>query len=558
LTDGRDKNYVKGRQIEYEWKIYQNLTNILQNSSIPVLDIRGNHDVYGSKNSSFYQKYGSSKIGNAVHSFSFGSESLCYDYLPVDCAPLPGVGRPLNFVGYCNETIAFLKNYTTSCNFTTIYGHYPLSSIKGRHVKELIAKKGNVYLSGHYHQYIAPKMYGMHRFKHHPIAEFEISDWRDHRWIRIITLDDGIFGFRDIQYADGEEKKVVAHILSPKGTDRMLIGNEPVDRSIESEFIHLAVYVFNSTETCSVRNGAGVFLKGGLVETKGDRSFRREIYIFEFVKSAWPNSTIKFDVVCGNISATDSVTFVADVASAVSTMNENASWFVKIGLLTNIPIVAGFLFYLGIIFTLSILFIMKKQFSANQDLWKLLVYYGFWLALGPWFFGKMIEQRSIVDGRNFDQDDPSDSPTYGIMFAFGIVIFDSDTNLLNFITDHTSYLIGCTIIATFYFPIVFLSKWYLHWLETHPGYKFPKVQFSMIATVFVVFLLFHVNHFYEMVLAYGSAIWILSPVFQLMVGAPLVMLTHKTRIFIKTMKSTEVFSVGRHELPESDEERLLE
>ena len=59
LTDGRGKNYVQGKQNEKEWSDYRNavLKSNITDSGIPVVDILGNHDVYGALNDKFYQKY---------------------------------------------------------------------------------------------------------------------------------------------------------------------------------------------------------------------------------------------------------------------------------------------------------------------------------------------------------------------------------------------------------------------------------------------------------------------------------------------------------------------
>lgn len=59
LTDGRGRNYVQGKQNEQEWKYYREavLKSNITDSGIPVVDILGNHDVYGALDSHFYKKY---------------------------------------------------------------------------------------------------------------------------------------------------------------------------------------------------------------------------------------------------------------------------------------------------------------------------------------------------------------------------------------------------------------------------------------------------------------------------------------------------------------------
>lgn len=491
MTDGRAKNYYQGQQIELEWRSYnQTITKLLSQTGnrLPVIDLRGNHDVYGSFNSTLYQKYGISGVEFEINRFmidsnqtliSTGAESQsqsCFDFFPIDAVPLPGVSRPLNFIGYVKPDLASaLEKYNpNACSLNIFYSHYPMSTIYGIQHKVAMSEKANLFLSGHLHEAtnasprnlharsLIPKiseLYAMHRFGQFYLPEFELGDFRDHRRFRLITINNGIFNFKDFDYSDEIEAKLIVSIINPQKSwqaiPRKSINNvNATSYSQNSNFIQLAVYGMNITQHCidsmqvADRNDSAATAE--LVSISGQNQgpnfagpygLVRMIYqIYWDPKSLTKPKNLEFIASCyqnqvKSLSDTDATMFYP-AGEKSQDLNSYTSFAAKLVLLSNFCVGSVVTFFLLNLACLTYLFsIYRKHFVIKNSprrikLWYALLIFNVWLMLGPWFFGKFIDQRIKYDPvKNRNVLDTDSDNIYGILFSFGMVLVNWQKNL---------------------------------------------------------------------------------------------------------------------------------
>ncbi|CAF3329402.1 unnamed protein product [Rotaria sp. Silwood2] len=186
LTHNRHPEYVS-RQFEQEWIIYQrilNRTNVTQYTAW--LDMRGNHDVYMDPDSqsskSLYRIYSHQGISHkASYQYTLTTnDNDTYSFVSIDMCQRPGVGAPLNFLGYISKeelkNIKKLSEQTRNSNTTIFFGHYPLSFTYSKGVNELM-RHGIVYLNGHLHSSVK-NLYARHS---DGLLELELEDWKRNR-----------------------------------------------------------------------------------------------------------------------------------------------------------------------------------------------------------------------------------------------------------------------------------------------------------------------------------------------------------------------------------------
>lgn len=509
------------------------------------------------------------------------SVSICYDFVPVDAAPLPGVGRPLNFVGYVRNTNLINQYQNKACNISVFYSHYPLSSIFGFRTKKVISQKASVYLSGHLHEGAGgipgDKMYAMHRFEQ-PLAEFELGDWRDHRRARLITFDHGLFNFEDFDYEDSEKGKLVVSVTNPKPKAQYLSGKEPLERIEKSTHIRVVVYLLNATDYCQdtikiqyhdsqtakkLYDLTNFKLTSNV--TNQNNTFTRLLFT-----TSWKPQPLNFTITAScNFSKTEILRETKNITfdtNLLSTLNQETSFSSKLTLLTNIPAVAVGLFYAGFLFCYLYLVKIHQWFWTNRHsvvkkLWRLLIIFGFWLVLGPWYIGNLIDKNCVLKNEDNDVDliEPDDNTiydiecsggslqtgagTFGVVFSYGILLFKGGK--LVFIQDHTTYIMGVVIIWTFYFPCILLTHLYSAHitfskkllnksegeqrgsseLTSQQSSSSPRTQatepisspkqpssaynaryFFYFLTPFACFVWFQISHFYQLVLAYRKCL----------------------------------------------------
>ena len=511
LTDGRNNNYFQGQQIELEWILYHNaVAKILKNSDLPVLDLRGNHDVYGSYNSTFYRKYGFSQEWEVSRFCSDENGNSCYDFVPLDLVTLPGPTRPLNFMGYLSPKMKeHLTNYEDRPNLSIFYGHYPLSTTHDIKQKVQICKKADLYLSGHLHELTnasptknlafphISQFYAKHNFGGFELPEYELGDFRDYRRMRIMTIDNGLFNFRDFDYKDSEDSKLIVMITNPKNSWQSISGRaeEEFNKQLNLEEGHVFVYGLNLTNHClktlkltetNVKNGE---LEFNLEQSTNNdqKTFFRNFYTFE--KIMQENYTIIAECEIENVNKTvirsdsDTVNIYHNLQDYEKhDLNHYVGFFSKLILLGNFPTGSVVFFYGLNLLCLSYLFLTYDRFYKNSQrrlkIWYALLFFQFWLVLGPWFFGKMIDQRMIYDQvKNINKVDEKSEVIFGIVFSFGSFNFyrNLKTNGLEFYyqQDHSIYMMGCECLVTFYIPILFLNALFI-WYAEHLDVIYEK------------------------------------------------------------------------------------
>ncbi|PKA52355.1 Putative metallophosphoesterase [Apostasia shenzhenica] len=237
LLGYHSSHYAKNRrrtsssQDESEWVQYKNAVDALvKKSGIEkrrIFDIRGNHDKYGvpciGSQLDFFSNYSVSRqfhrLGTIQSVFLVGRNRK-YMFLGIDDTMSVGIRGPSNLFGHpTSKRIGAVQDqlqYWDHGSLVTkvVFGHFPMSftasSEKEERYEALFAKHSvSAYICGHLHSTFGKQLWRFHevelpsdvkdlkRMKR--FWEWEVGDWKDFRFIRILSIDQGAISFLDVE-----------------------------------------------------------------------------------------------------------------------------------------------------------------------------------------------------------------------------------------------------------------------------------------------------------------------------------------------------------------------
>ncbi|CAK8692719.1 transmembrane protein 62-like [Clavelina lepadiformis] len=253
LTDAKEKDRIGSQQYLKEWETYNKIlreTNVTQ--MFPWLDIRGNHDAFDVMSrkdpDNYYMKYSGDKGTLSSSTYIVKKSFGKYSFIAVDATMTPGPRRPFNFIGHVSrENLDKLYQQGKSSvhhNLTVWFSHYPtslVSSASAIGLNSLLGQFGDVYLSGHLHDFqgLAPKMYAMHS---NGFLELELADWMGNRKFRVVAIDHDLLSFTDVTF----DSWPVIVVTNPKPAKFMTPKHEPIERMRSST--HIRFLLFSSVK----------------------------------------------------------------------------------------------------------------------------------------------------------------------------------------------------------------------------------------------------------------------------------------------------------------------
>ncbi|KAJ4820055.1 Transmembrane protein 62 [Rhynchospora pubera] len=232
ITDAKTKDKTSSRQYESEWIAYRNAMNeVVMQSGIEkarIFDIRGNHDTYGvpyvSHELDYFSKYSINAELNRtadIYSISLLTNDTRYLFLGIDDSMQIGIRRPTNLFGHptdktvqlINSDIQFDGNYNSAATTKIGFGHFPLSftasTPNGETYQNVFANNSfSTYICGHLHAKMSSKLRWLHKLTVdgnegkralRSFWEWELGDWKDNGFARILSIDKGAVSFMDFR-----------------------------------------------------------------------------------------------------------------------------------------------------------------------------------------------------------------------------------------------------------------------------------------------------------------------------------------------------------------------
>lgn len=257
ITDGLKKNtkFGSGPQLE-EWLAYSEA--VTQSGALNKtrwLDIRGNHDnfnVYRPEDpSTLYRQYsvqGKSHSHNYIETIEKDGKN--YSFIGVDEVQTPGLKIPFNFLGIVKDEdlseLAEFKKLSKERNsqYNIWFAHYPTSSLVSSNegIRNII---DGPYLCGHFHT-IGNMVTKMHATQQPGYAEVELGDWKYNRRLRLAAIDHQLFSLVDVDF----RQFPIALMTNPKTAEHVMPKYEPVGRIMNST--HIRVIAFSNSTLSSV------------------------------------------------------------------------------------------------------------------------------------------------------------------------------------------------------------------------------------------------------------------------------------------------------------------
>lgn len=474
LTDARSHVHIRSKQSLSEWKWYRSaiLSSGVLNMT-KVLDIRGNHDMFGvlhaNHTSDYFSRFSiQGKEHAGSHFFKVIKPFGTYSFVLWDACPTVGVHFPLNFFGqlkpaeeYRLEQLALLAE---GSNHTFWIGHYPTSTILSSEldVRALLGRSAYAYLCGHLHT-IGRMITKMYTLQPQGFLELELGDWRDGRYYRVVAVDNDLVSFVDVQLSSQATSFIsdwpVFVVTNPKDSNFLLPHKEPASRIGHST--HIRVLAWSNSPITQVSIRIDNRYLGNATPSVGNPPSERRPVLFTLPWNAneWMDHSphiIQVSVrdASGN-SRTSSHPFVVNTA---------ATWYfsraANFVLRTDHTFNLRFIFYLlvaGLVCVFAIpRFIPRRllsraaytprfvrgllRFSRCSSLSTLVLLYFVYTCAGPIFAGFLVDS------------------TVGVVFSFGIFVAGS------FLQESLTYIYE--IIQLLLFAVFYLS--YILWFCGEP------------------------------------------------------------------------------------------
>lgn len=265
LTDSMAKNGLESMQNEEEWMTYKEvLTSSGLWYSSKVLDVRGNHDLFGINRKDqfqdFFLRYGVQGRRNlSSYSVTLNKSFGKYGFVMVDMGPLRGSRYPFNYFGEVTKELAkqiqTVANEVRGANQTIWLGHYPTSTVfsPSFNLRHYLGKHAFAFLCGHLHTLhgLLPRMYTN---QPEGYLELELGDWRKGRYYRLMAIDHDLVSFVDSQYPTSDKESLWPMVLvtNPKDARFLMPDKEPVKIISQSQYIRILAWSNETVTNVSV------------------------------------------------------------------------------------------------------------------------------------------------------------------------------------------------------------------------------------------------------------------------------------------------------------------
>ncbi|XP_020575228.1 putative metallophosphoesterase At3g03305 isoform X2 [Phalaenopsis equestris] len=224
ITDAKNKKRTSTRQDESEWIQYSDTMDALVKQSglerRRIFDIRGNHDKYGvpyvGSTLDFFSVHSISSQFNrlgTIQSISLVGEDRRYIFLGIDDTMRIGLRGPSNLFGHPSANrihtveaeLQYWDNHPVAFVTKVVFGHFPMSftasAETGERYEPVFARHSiSAYICGHLHSKFGKQLWRLHTFKAlSHFWEWELGDWKEFRFIRILAIDRGDVSFLDME-----------------------------------------------------------------------------------------------------------------------------------------------------------------------------------------------------------------------------------------------------------------------------------------------------------------------------------------------------------------------
>jgi hypothetical protein len=322
FTDGIDSflSLSEFGQVEEDWRAFRSaMQGCLKHKSVPVLTIRGNHDVFNvssfhDRSNSFFRRYQTELRGSHFNHLSIHKSTGSYAFVDkrskgrfvfIEASRI--IPAPHQYHGeFSKEQEEWLYSWLAKDDtptFTYVFTHFPLGSLTPDSRARMLTAIGNscspvVYLSGHIHSLIGKR--GVQALRsHEDFDELQLSDFKWSGIVRKVHIDSSIFVDIDTLRIDEVSATIltdpidrhtsVISVYSPRPIEevRDCTSGEKLRRFQESiGDIHL--FSFTSTPKCIiVQTNKGTATNVVPVDTRlGDHSIGRYVfsYFYEFLQ----------------------------------------------------------------------------------------------------------------------------------------------------------------------------------------------------------------------------------------------------------------------------------
>ncbi|KAK8931129.1 putative metallophosphoesterase [Platanthera zijinensis] len=172
-----------------------------------------------------------------------------------------------------------------------VFGHFPMSftasSEKGKRYESLFANQSiSAYICGHLHATFGKQLWRLHEFKHERANQFwewELGDWKDSRFIRIISIDRGEVSFLDIELPvrtgpqDEFQAILITYPIDSRLNNRVEQHNQPLRNDI-SALVFSARSIINVTAKIFDSSSGFMIIEEILMQPASNQSITKPLF----------------------------------------------------------------------------------------------------------------------------------------------------------------------------------------------------------------------------------------------------------------------------------------
>ncbi|CAH8523399.1 unnamed protein product [Heterobilharzia americana] len=341
------------------------------------------------------------------------------------------------FFGYLSMDVQkqLLKSITQAkgSNQTFIFGHHPTSTVVSQdlNLRSLIGDNAFAYLCGHLHT-LHGTTKRMYVSQPQGYWEWELGDWRENRYYRIVAVDHDLVSFVDVVKStknSGVTEWPIILITNPKNSQFLLPNKEPVDRIKSSTHIRILVWSKWPIQSVSVKINdifQGYAQPATLVDDDTiTPTTQSPLYILSWNPSQWSDASHSFHTI--EVTAKDTFGNQRTVTQPFSFQDPTefktgflSRYFISTNLSTSVAVLYYMLWILMCTFVILPRFFHRPRFigclyrtrlgkgmyrlsSTNRILFVVLIYMLYSISC-PIFMGYLVDDE------------------FGYVFCYGIYI----------------------------------------------------------------------------------------------------------------------------------------